>query len=60
MSSGGLIPLTQDSTTDSINFLGVTINLIETWLKYLEEKYIWRFQEYKDNMKYHKLQRGII
>ena len=39
--SGSGIPLTYDSTIDSLNSLGISLNAIYTWLKLVEYNYAW-------------------
>ena len=51
MSFGGQIPLTDYSTTDSIESLNFGINLLDTWLKSLALKILYHFCVYQDKMK---------
>ena len=41
VSAGSGLPLPNDSTTDSLKYLGVIINFIYTWLKVLESNLAW-------------------
>ena len=42
----------EHTSTESLIFLGNSINFVYTWLQNLQENYTWHCNAYKDRMKY--------
>ena len=50
ISSGYGRPIEDTSNTDALEYLFVSVDSFDQWIKSLAFNYVWRFQAYYDNM----------